>query len=187
MPQEDRRITTLLTAWRGGNQVAGDALIALVYPELRRLARLFLRQQRRNHTLQPTALVHELYVRLLASNPLTWQDRAHFFAIAARQLRRILIDYARSARAVKRGGGQVRVTLADIPQWIGPGSDDLISIEEALSKLEEIDLRAAHVVELRFFGGLRDKELADALGVSVATVKRDWDFARAWLSSRLAP
>jgi RNA polymerase sigma factor (TIGR02999 family) len=187
MARDAREITRLLMEWRRGNAAAGNTLIALVYPELRRLAAHYLRQQRSNHTLQPNELVHELYVRLIAPNPITLQDRAHFFAIAAQQLRRILIDYARAARAAKRGGEQVRVTFADVPQCMVRESDDLLAVDEALTRLEKVDPRAARVVELRFFGGLQEKEAAQALHVSIATLKRDWAFARAWLSAQLMP
>ncbi len=187
MAQDAREITRLLVEWRRGDAAAGDSLIALVYPQLKRLAAHYIRLQRPNHTLQPTELVHELYVRLLAPNPVTLQDRAHFFAIAAQQLRRILIDYARAARASKRGGEQVRVTFADGPRWMVSDNDDLLAVDQALTRLEEVDPRAARVVELRFFGGLQDKEAAQALNVSVATLKRDWAFARAWLSTQLMP
>jgi RNA polymerase sigma factor (TIGR02999 family) len=187
MAQDAAEITRLLMAWRRGDAAAGDAVIARVYPELRRLAARYLRQQPKNHTLQPTEVVHELYLRLLAPNPITLQDRAHFFAIAAQQLRRILIDYARAAKAEKRGGEQVRVTFADVPRLSANHNDDLLAVDEALTRLEEVDPRAARVVELRFFGGLQDKEAAQTLHVSVATVKRDWAFARAWLSAQLMP
>jgi RNA polymerase sigma factor (TIGR02999 family) len=185
MPQDPQKITLLLKAWRCGDQSAGDALISIVYPELKRLASHSLRRQRRGHTLQPTALVHELFISLLASNPISWHDRGHFFVVAARQFRRILIDYARAAHAAKRGGNQARVTLDDFPKP-GPNNDDLLAIDEALTRLEQLDQRAARVVELRFFAGFREQEAADALDVSVATVKRDWEFARAWLSKQLA-
>lgn len=186
MPQGAREITQLLIEWRRGSQSAGDELMQRVYPELRRLAAQHLRRRRPNATLQPTELVHELYVRMLASTPITLQDRAHFYAIAAQQLRRILIDYVRAARAAKRGGEQLRVTLTDAPQPMSQNSDSLLALDEALTRLEKMDARAARLVELRFFGGLRDKEAAEALHISIATVKRDWTFARAWLSSQLA-
>jgi RNA polymerase sigma factor (TIGR02999 family) len=181
-----REITALLKKWREGNHASGDELIAIVYPELRRIAAIYLRQNLPSPTLQPTALVHELYVRLLAANPVDWQDRVHFFAVAAQQMRRILIDYVRAARASKRGGGMGRVTLSDLAQQIGPRSDDLLALDEALTRLAEQDRRAAQVVELRFFGGLQEKEAATALNISVATLKRDWEFARAWLSAQLS-
>ena len=188
MDRQTNQITTLLIEWRRGNRDAGDALIALVYPRLKRLAAGCLRRQRPDAVLQPTALVHELYMSLFGAEPITLNDRTHFFAVAAQQLRRILLDHTRAACAQKRGGGQLRVTLADLLE--APGDrciDDLIVLDEALTELANIDPRAAQVVEFRFFGGLNEKESAELLGVSVATVKRDWDFAKAWLSRRLAP
>jgi RNA polymerase sigma-70 factor (ECF subfamily) len=186
MNQNTHRITTLLVGWRGGDLDARDKLITLVYPQLKRVAGRYLRQQRRDHTLQPTALVNELYMSLFGQEPITLQDRNHFFAVAAHQLRRILIDYTRAAHAQKRGGKHVRVTLSDSP---GPDgrADDVLVLDEALSELESIDPRAAQVVEFRFFAGLKEREAAELLDVSQATVKRDWEFARAWLSKRLAP
>jgi RNA polymerase sigma factor (TIGR02999 family) len=186
MPPNAREITALLKEWRRGDHASGEELIAIVYPELRRMAALYLRRKAPNHTLQPTALVHELYVRLLAANPVEWQDRIHFFAVAAQQMRRILIDYLRAAWASKRGGGQLRVTLTELAQQIGPRSDDLLALDEALTRLAERDPRAARVVELRFFGGLHERDAALALNISVATLKRDWKFARAWLSAELS-
>ncbi len=179
-------ITALLNEWRRGNRASGDKLIAIVYPELRRIAGLYVRRKSPNQTLQPTALVHELYVRLLAANPVEWQDRIHFFAVAAQQMRRILIDDVRAARASKRGGGLSRVTLTDVVQEIGPKGEDVLALDEALTRLAERDPRAARVVELRFFGGLQEREAAEVLNISVATLKRDWEFARAWLSAQLA-
>jgi RNA polymerase sigma factor (TIGR02999 family) len=189
MDRQANQITTLLVEWRRGNRDAGDALIALVYPRLKRLAAGCLRRQRPDAMLQPTALVHELYMSLFGTEPITLNDRTHFFAVAAQQLRRILLDHTRAARAQKRGGGQLRVTLPDLLE--APGADrcidDLIVLDEALTELANVDPRAAQVVEHRFFGGLNEKESAELLSISVATVKRDWDFAKAWLSRRLAP
>jgi RNA polymerase sigma-70 factor (ECF subfamily) len=185
MPRSPQEITTLLIGWRAGDRTAGNELISIVYPELRRLAAHYLRQERADHTLQATALVHELYVRLFASEPVSWENRAHFFAVAAQQLRRILIDHARSVRAAKRGGEFARVTLADIPQPVQE-SLDLLALDEALTRLEELDPRVARVVELRFFAGLEEKDAATVLDISVATLKRDWTFAKAWLISQLA-
>ena len=185
-PQKPR-ITSLLSDWRQGKEEARDALVEAVYPELRKLAAYHLQRETPNHMLQATALVHDLYVRVLANEPLLCNDRTHFFAIAGRQLRRILIDHTRSAHAVKRGGFFEKVTLTDVVQQIGPVGEDLLALDEALNNLETFDHRAAHVVELRFFSGLGDQEIAEVLHISVATVKRDWDFARAWLSSQMGP
>jgi RNA polymerase sigma-70 factor, ECF subfamily len=189
MPDEPEklRITSLLSDWRQGNEEARDALVEAVYPELRKLAAHHLRRETPNHLLQATALVHDLYVRVLASEPLLCHDRTHFFAIVGRQLRRILIDHARAARAVKRGGFLEKITLTNVVEQIGPMGEDLLALDEALNRLQEFDNRAAQVVELRFFSGLVDHEIAEVLRISVATVKRDWDFARAWLSSQIGP
>jgi len=177
----------LLEAWRAGDEKARDDLVAIVYQELRSLAHKRLSRERPDHTLQTTALVNELYLRLCASGPreTAWQNRAHFLAVAARQLRHILIDYARSASRQKRGGGRVRVTLTDIPDVRTPREEDFVGLNDALTRLEKLAARPAQVVELRFFGGLTENEIAEVVGISVATVKRDWDFARSWLITQL--
>jgi RNA polymerase sigma factor (TIGR02999 family) len=186
MARSPHEITTLLVDWKHGNRAAGEQLIEIVYPELRRLAAHYLRPERPDHTLQATALVHELYVRLIAGESVHWEDRAHFFAVAAQQLRRILIDHARGLHAAKRGGGQAKVTMADV--GLTPAQNiDVLALDEALTRLEQLDPRAAKIVELRYFAGLEEKEAAAALGVSLATLKRDWNFARAWLLSQLMP
>src|SRR6516162_8909230 len=183
-----QQITDWLTNWRNGDLGAPERLFSVVYPELRRIAARFLHNERNHHTLEPNALVNELCVRLLGSRPLAYQDRVHFFAIAAQTMRRILIDHARARIAEKRGGERERVTLTAVEGW-NPVADnkDIVSLDQALSKLEKADARAARVVELRFFGGLQENEIAEALGVSLITVKRDWKVARAWLISRLQP
>lgn len=177
----------MLEAWRAGDEKARDDLVAIVYQELRSLAHKRLSRERPDHTLQTTALVNELYLRLCASGPreTAWQNRAHFLAVAARQLRHILIDYARSASRQKRGGGRVRVTLTDIPDVRTPREEDFVGLNDALTRLEKLAARPAQVVELRFFGGLTENEIAEVVGISVATVKRDWDFARSWLITQL--
>ena len=185
LPTEPREITALLEAWRAGDEKARDELVAIVYPELRRLAHQRLSRERPDHTLQTTALVHELYLRLCASGPVAWRDRAHFLAVAARQLRYILIDYARTAARHKRGGDQIRVTLPDVPGAAAATAEDVISLNDALTRLEKLASRPAQVVELRFFAGMTEKEIAEVVGASVATVKRDWDFARSWLITEL--
>lgn len=185
MPHDTHETTTLLIKWRNGDAAAADELISRVYSELRRLAGHYLRSEQPGNTLQATALVHELYIRLVGSEPVTWQNRAHFFAVAAQQMRRILIDHARARRAEKRGGGALTLSLAEVSGVAGSPTQDVLVIHEALAKLEALDERAAHVVELRFFGGLQEKEAAEVLGVSVATLKRDWEFARVWLMTQL--
>jgi RNA polymerase sigma factor (TIGR02999 family) len=192
-------MTALLTSVRDGEADAEAQLVALVYPELRRIAGRHLRQERMNHTLQPTALVHEAFVRLFRGDPIDWQNRTHFFVLAARQMRRILVDHGRRRRALKGPGRLVRVTLSEVDTDEGgdvsvhavarAGLDavdaDLLALDQALHRLEALDPRAARVVELRYFGGLGEREAAEALGISTATAKRDWAFARAWLLKQL--
>lgn len=153
----------------------------LVYEELRRLAHHYLRQERTNHTLQSTALVHEAYLRLAGSNPPAWQDRAHFFGIAAHVMRQILVEYARRRAADKRGGGVIRLTLDDAIAPSGGLDIDLVALDRALRELSEFDVQQSKIVELRFFAGLSIEDTSEVLGVSPATVKRDWVTARAWL------
>ena len=180
------QITLWLTDWRAGDPCAAERLFAAVYPKLRRIAARFLRNERDGHTLEPGALVNELCLRVLGSKPIDFKDRAHFFAIVAQTMRRILIDHARARIAGKRGGEQQRLSLSVVDGWNPVArNDDLLMLDQALSKLERADPRAAKVVELRFFGGLQEEEVAEALGVSVITVKRDWKVARAWLITRL--
>ena len=179
-------ITRWLGDWREGNDEARDRLFAVVLPQLRQIAARVLHGERPDHTLEPNALVNELCLRLFAGKPLTFNDRAHFFAVAAQGMRHILIDHARARAADKRGGVQQRITLSAVDGW-QPVTDgeDIMALDEALAQLEKADPRAARVVELRFFGGLREEDVAEALGVSVITVKRDWKVARAWLIARL--
>ena len=181
------QITAWLADWRAGDPSAPDRLFAVVHPELSRIASRFLHNERDDHTLEPNALVNELCLRLLGGEPVAFNDRAHFFAIAAQTMRRILIDHARARIAEKRGGDKERVTLSAVEGWNPVAHfEDVLMLDQALSKLERADARAAQVVELRFFGGLQEEEVAAVLGVSAITVKRDWKVARAWLISRLA-
>ena len=184
--EPSQQITAWLAAWRKGNQPAGDRLLQAVYPELRQIASRFLHNERAHHTLEPNALVNELWIRLVGSDPVEYQNRAHFFALAAQTMRRVLIDYARTRIADKRGGRQEQVSLTAVEGW-NPvfHNEDVLALDQALSKLERADARAARVVELRFFGGLQEEEVAEVLGVSTITVKRDWKVARAWLMARL--
>ena len=181
-----QQITSWLGDWRQGNDDARDRLFAVVQPQLRQIAARSLHGERPDHTLEPNALVNELCLRLLGGKPLAFKDRAHFFAVAAQGMRHILIDHARARVADKRGGVQQRLTLSAVDGWqpVTHG-DDILALDEALAQLEKADPRAARVVELRFFGGLREEDVAEALGVSVITVKRDWKVARAWLIGRL--
>jgi RNA polymerase sigma factor (TIGR02999 family) len=180
------QITTLLAAWRGGNQAAADELVTIIYPELRRLAAHYLKSERADHTLQPTALVHELYVRLFTAGPITWQNRAHFFVMAARAIRNILVDHARRRSAEKRGGRQVKLSLNAANGWAQTSDEDILDLQDHLKRLEELEPRAAQVVELRFFGGLNEDEVAEALDVSRATVKREMEVC-ARLAAEPAP
>ncbi|MET0552224.1 MAG: sigma-70 family RNA polymerase sigma factor [Vicinamibacteria bacterium] len=179
-------ITGLLRSWRAGDDEAGQQLMAHAYRDLRRLAAAQLRGERPGHTLQPTALVHELYLRLFSGETPAWEDRAHFLATAARQLRHLVIDHARRRNARKRGGPNARadVDLLGLPGV--PVDGRVLDLDEALRALERLEPRAASVVELRFFGGLGETEIGAALGISAATVRRDWTFARSWLKVRLA-
>lgn len=185
MPEDREPVTALLAGWREGDERAAGKLIEAVYQELRRLAAYYLRGERPGHTLQPTALVHEMFLRLFESEPVQWENRAHFFAIAGQQLRRILVNHARNRNAEKRGGRRVKVTLSAVDGAAQYREQDLLELDDALSKLEQFDARAARVIELRFFAGLTEAESAEALGVSIATLKRDWAFGRAWLLRHL--
>ena len=186
-PPDSATFNRWLAEWRNGSQEAADRLFEAAYKELRRLAAWHFQKERPDHTLQPTALVNELYIKLFAGEPVEWQNRAHFFAVAAQQLRRLLIDHARARLAEKRGAGEVRLSLTDANGLVAPRQEDLIELDQALRRLEELDPRSARAVELRFFAGLTEKEAAEVSGISVATLKRDWDFARAWLISQLNP
>jgi RNA polymerase sigma factor (TIGR02999 family) len=187
-PHPTRHVTRLLIDWRGGNQAALDELLPLVYKELRRLAQARLRHEPRGHTLQATALVHEAYVRLVDLDHLTLTDRAHFFAIAARVMRQVLVDHARRKRSDKRGGGATMITLGGVSAAVPSKAldVDVLDLDTALEELAAVDERAARIVELKFFVGLTLEETADAVGVSHATVEREWAVAKAWLSRRLA-
>jgi len=179
-------VTRWLSEWRHGSAGAENELLEALYPELTKLARRFLADEHAAHTLEPGALVHELWLRLTAGDIVTFEDRSHFFALAARTMRRILIDHARARLADKRGGGRERVSLSAVDGWSPVGShEDLINLNRALSELETAAPRAARVVELRFFGGLRGSEIGAVLGISEISVKRDSRVGLAWLRSRL--
>lgn len=180
----DAPITQLLSAWRGGDAGARDRLVAALYPELRRLAQQLFRNERGNHTLQPTALVNEAWLRLAGANTLPIEDRGHLLAITARLMREILIDHARRRSAAKRDGGE-RVTLSGLDVADGGGGVDLLGLDNALERLEQIDPVKARIVELRYFGGLSIEETGVATAQSPATVKRHWQAARIWLFNAL--
>jgi RNA polymerase sigma factor (TIGR02999 family) len=182
---EEPDITSLLAAARRGDRLAGEQVFPIVYDELRRLARIRMSGEKSDHSLQPTALVHEAYIRLMRQKT-DWQDRTHFFAIASSIMRHVLVDEARGRLAAKRGGGAAKVTLDGL-QLASPERDaDIMAIDEALTRLAELSERQARVIEMTFFGGLTEEETAESLGVSVRTVHRDWATARAWLHSQLS-
>ena len=178
-------ITRLLADWSNGDRQALEKLTPLVYDELRRLAARYLRQERSGHTLQSTALVHEAYMKLVGQNNVRWQNRAHFFGIAAQMIRRILVDYARARRAEKRGSGAEVLALDEAIALPGGKDLDLVALDDALEGLAQIDERQSRLVELRFFTGLTIEETAEVLQMSVATAKRDWVSAKAWLSREI--
>lgn len=175
-------ITRLLVDWSNGDRQALEKLTPLVYDELRRLAARYLRQERAGHTLQSTALVHEAYMKLVGQNNVRWQNRAHFFGIAAQMIRRILVDYARARHAEKRGAGAAQLSLDEAIALPGGRDLDLVALDDALEGLGKIDERQSRLVELRFFAGLTIEETAEVMQMSVATAKRDWVSAKAWLA-----
>ena len=179
-------VTGLLAKWSAGDKEAEEDLFRLVHPELRRIARRYVVRWRQGQTLQTTAVVNEAYVRLAAQRGSSWQDRAHFFAVSAKAMRHILIDYARSRGSAKRGGGLGQVTFDEAAAARAEKPTDLVALDEALARLAEDHPRRSQVVELRYFGGLTNEEIAEVLKVSPATVERDWRYARAWLHQKLA-
>jgi RNA polymerase sigma factor (TIGR02999 family) len=184
-PGDAKPVTELLLAWGRGDETARDELVGAVYAELRRRAGAYLRRERPGHTLQPTALVNEVYLRLVDQKSVRWESRSQFFGLAAQLMRRILVDHARSRRAGKRGGGLMPVTFDE--ELAGPGAGvDVAALDDALVALAALDPRQGRVVELRYFGGLSIEETAEVLGLSAATVKREWTMARAWLHRELA-
>jgi RNA polymerase sigma factor (TIGR02999 family) len=181
-----QEITGLLLAWGQGDQSALERLMPLVYEELRRLARRHMNRQRAGHTLQTTALVNEAYLRLIDSSQVQWQNRAHFFAVSAHLMRRILIDFARSRMSLKRGAEARQITLDDSLEVSSERGADLIALDDALNTLAGMNPRQSQIVELRYFGGLSEEEIAEALKISPRTVRRDWSLARAWLYRELS-
>jgi RNA polymerase sigma factor (TIGR02999 family) len=178
-------VSALLSKWRSGDQEAFQVLLSLVYQELRRIAQYHLKQERPDHTLQSTALVHEAYLRLMKQDPAEFANRAHFMAVASRLMRQILVDHARGHRAAKRGGG-LKLELTDAMSVQKPQNVDLIALDDALNGLARLDSQQSRIVELRFFGGLSIEETAEIIGISRTTVKREWATARAWLRRELA-
>lgn len=183
--QERHEITGLLVAWGGGDKSALDRLMPLVYDELRRLAHRYMSNERPGHTLQTTALVNEAYLRLVNWKEVQWQNRAHFFGVSAQMMRRILVDFARDRQYLKRGGGAMQVSLSDASSFAECRAADLVALDEALTALTKQDERKGQVVEMRFFGGLSIKEVAEVLKVSEETVMRDWRLAKVWLLREL--
>jgi RNA polymerase sigma-70 factor (ECF subfamily) len=186
MREDGAEITVLLSQWRDGDEEAARRLISTVYRELRRLAAIYLRKESNAVTLQPTALVNELCVGLLSREPVSCENRLHFLHLAAKQMRRLLVDHARKRRGLKRGGAEAPMPLNEARDHTIVVDDRIGDIHEALTRLEQLDARAAEVVEMRFFGGLTEPEIAEVLEISLATVKRDWEFARSWLLAQMS-
>jgi RNA polymerase sigma factor (TIGR02999 family) len=180
-------VTRLLREWGNGDRSAADELMPLVHNELRRLAHQYMRREEPGHTLQTSALVNEAYVRLVDQSQIQWESRAHFFGIAARLMRQILVDQARRRNFAKRGGGAIRVSLNEATAVAQEQSASVMALDDALKTLEQIDTRKSRIVELRFFGGMSIEETAEALKVSPGTVMREWTFARAWLRKEMSP
>lgn len=185
LPRQEHEITQLLAEWREGNQAALDELYPLVYDELHRLARRYMSRERKGHTLQTTALINEAYVRLVDQRSVQWANRSHFFAISAQIMRRILIDHARRHAYAKRGGGARQVSLDETATIVDNDLSEFLRLDEALKSLAELDPRRSQVVELKYFGGLNNDEIAGVLKISKNTVIRDWNMARAWLYGQL--
>jgi len=185
MASDSDNVTRLLLEWSDGNQQALEEMLPLIYDELRRLAHNFLYRERPGHTLQTTALVHEAYLKLIDQRDARWQNRAHFFAIAAQAMRRILIDSARQHIADKRGGGGQKLSLAEGATITPEPDSNLLALDEALNALAEIDAQQSRIIELRYFGGLTIEETAEVMKLSPATIKREWTMARAWLHQSL--
>lgn len=186
MHPDSEQVTRLLQAMRSGEAGVAEALLPLLYQELHRLAKSYMRRERPDHTLQPTALIHEAYLRL-AQEEVDWTSRQHFIGVAAHTMRRVLVDYARAHRAERRGGGMRRVELADELAFSANRLDEVMAIDEALARLSQVNARQAQVVELRYFGGLSVEEIAPVLGIAPRSVKRDWSLARLWLFRELRP
>jgi len=183
--EKPHEISVILKDWSGGDRASADVLLTLVYDELRKIAGQYLRKERSGHTLQPTALVHEAYMKLIDISDINWQDRAHFFAVSANVMRHILVDHARAKLAEKRGGDVQRIALEDAVSLSNEPDVDVLAVDDALKELAEFDEQQSRIVELRFFGGLTIEETAHVVGISPATVKREWAMAKAWLHRKL--
>lgn len=179
-------VTELLAAWGNGDQAAGDRLLSLVYQELHRLAHHYMKRESPHHTLQTSALVNEAFVRLVDQKNVKWQNRAHFFGIAAQMMRRILVDHARSRHYAKRGGGAQQISFDEALVISDERTAEVVAVDEALQRLEEFDVRKSKIVEMRFFAGLSIQETAEVLGVSPGTIMRDWTLAKAWLRREIS-
>lgn len=179
-------LSRLLAEWNDGNPEVESKVFALVYSQLHSLAARYLRQERPDHTLQTTALIHEVYVRLTGQQEMSWKDPSHFFAVAAKSMRRVLVDYARTHNARKRGGGLQKTILLEPLVASEEQTGIMMALDEALDRLEKLDLRQSKIVELRYFGGFTNPEIAQMLGISSRTIAREWDIARAWLHSEIS-
>ena len=186
MAQDSHEVTQLLIQWSNGDKAALDKLMPLIYGELRQLARHYMKSERSGHTLQTTALVNEAYLRLINRKQVQWQNRAHFFAIAAQLMRSILVDHARSHAYAKRGGGARKIALDDAMAVSQQRATEVVALDDALKRLAEIDPQQSRIVEMKFFGGLTIEETAEVLGLSPATIKREWRTAKAWLYHELS-
>jgi RNA polymerase sigma factor (TIGR02999 family) len=184
-PEPDKTVTKLLADMQAGFPGAADKVLSLVYDELRRIAANYMRRERRGHTLQATALVHEAYLELIGQTRINWQNRSHFFGVAAQMMRRILVEHARRTHAAKRGGNAPKVTLDEVSNLIQEKDIPLEALDDSLTALAEIDPQQSQIVELRFFGGLTVDETAEVLGTSPASIEREWRMAKAWLHCQL--
>ncbi|MET0650673.1 MAG: sigma-70 family RNA polymerase sigma factor [Pyrinomonadaceae bacterium] len=184
--ERKNQVTQILGDWSGGDANAPERLMPLVYDEMRRIARSFISRERPGHTLQPTALVNEAYLRLVDQNSVTWQSRAHFYSVAASMMRRVLIDHARTRATEKRGGGAVRLSIEDVQIPVEERAANFVAMDEALERLSQFNERGRKIVEMRFYAGMSEEEIAEVLGVSTRTVLRDWKAARVWLFRELS-
>lgn len=186
MRGETHQVTQLLIRWSDGDQTALDDLMPIVYDELRRMAKRFMNRQDSGHTMQTTELIHEAYLKLLGNEEKNWKNRSHFFGVAAQAMRHILVDHARSKHSQRRGGDKQKITLAENQFVTNERADEIVALDDALTRLAELDERKSRVVEMKFFAGLNFEEIAEVLQMSIITIKRDWSFARNWLSKEIS-